>query len=353
MMNRLLIPLLSQCRFLRPVSSADFLASNLFGIPYINRRLFLFTPLPRSSMLSSSESSSSSAQSILPPIPLLLSTSIISIDNLVNGAERLLLPPISLVPENPPPLQPSDFNPALVHNNTRPTARDDAAGFGPALKNEEKMAQGIRCMDNPVCTDLTHCTGYARVNLYRQKNTCRECVKEAVASLPAHVTHMQTVRFLTALFRNYFCPFCMLEETDKSKLHLVRVKKTCKVHHIINRFTYCQHPNQLWQNCVVCSFDPRAGTAVCACGNLLRESCICDPALKAQSWGIRFHVNPFKVLTAEEQADDANLVQYNIQRATSMRLREAELEGQLPPKRARKSVVARRPSVKPVMIADL
>ncbi len=292
----------------------------------------------------------------LPLIPTIGVPSPIDIRSLIN-ADALLLPRIELPIESNPPRAPPvlpdsrypSLNPALFLNNTRPTARDDAMGFGPALPNVAKQAVGVRCLDNPVCTKPSHDTGYMRINAFRQANTCRGCVQEAVASIPSHATHMQTVRFVTALFRNYFCPFCLLEENDKGRMHLVAVKKHCKRHRIINRSIHCKHGDQLWQNCTRCTFDPRAATAVCACGNLLREKkfCTCDPSLKALSYGIRFNVNPFKVPTAAEQAQDAEWVRFNIEEATSMRLRAAELEGQLAPKRVRKAAAPRAPFVKP------
>jgi hypothetical protein len=287
-----------------------------------------------------------------------------------NPRLRLLLPPIAplLLPSSSSSVEPCapavvaplprllQLNPALFLNDQRPTFKDDGKGFGPGIINAIKWTgAGIRCFDNPICVNPLHETGFKRINVYRQMSTCRTCVQEAVETIPPHATHMQTVRFVTALFRNYFCPFCLLVENDRSKMHLVTAKMQCKKHKIINRSVFCRHEKQLWQNCRLCSFDPRAATAICACGKLLQDKhlCTCDPSLKALSYGIRYGINPFKVPTAAEQEQDAEWVRLCIEEADSMRLRADELEGQLPPKRMRGVIIARRAQQQQVFVKPL
>ena len=294
----------------------------------------------------------------LPPIPAISRLQSISISSLVhdfNPRLQLLLPPIALPSSSGAPVVVPlpRLNPALFLNDQRPTFKDDDKGFGPGIINTIKWTAGIRCFDNPICVNPLHETGFKRINVFRQMSSCRTCVQEAVETIPPHATHMQTVRFVTALFRNYFCPFCLLVENDRSKMHLVTAKMQCKKHKIINRSVFCRHEKQLWQNCRLCSFDPRAATAICACGKLLRDKhlCTCDPSLKALSYGIRYGINPFKVPTAAEQEQDAEWVRLCIEEADSMRLRAGELEGQLPPKRVRRCVARAQRFVKPLLLS--
>jgi hypothetical protein len=272
-----------------------------------------------------------------------VSDSVMSISNLVDdmpnagsviGSANQLLP-VSL--QLPPPnfVHASGLrwlNPALFPNDKRPTGRDDPMGFGPALLNAIKMASGVRCFDNPVCMDPAHETGHKRVNKFRQKAWCRLCLKYLIEQIPSEATHMQAVRFIVAMTRNAYCPFCLLEQGDRSKMHLVVAKKHCKAHEIINRFTKCEAHGRKWQECKECAFDPRAGTDYCACGVRLHNACACPPSIKGVSHGIRLHTNPFVVPIEAEKERDARWVEDNIERATRMRDDADALRPTLPPK---------------------
>ena len=166
-------------------------------------------------------------------------------------------------------------------------------GFGAAVLNKEKLAtKGVRCNDQPRCTHKTD------KDVFRQKAQCRLCLKETVESIPASATRWQSTRFLTALFRNYFCPFCLLQ-SDPGEMHLVSVKRICKNHCNINRRPTCQHELK-WQSCKVCLHDPRSATGYCLCGKRHSEKgvwCACPSDLKNLSYGVRFGTNPFVVPT--------------------------------------------------------
>jgi hypothetical protein len=220
----------------------------------------------------------------------------------------------------PPPVAPPPvlvLNPRLHINDQRPTDRD-VDGFGPVRLNVEKKALGIRCLEHPICTNASHETNNCRKNKYRTKIMCRGCVKEAVASIPPTATQWQTTRFLTGLFRNYFCPFCMLECDSRDKLHLkiIRKKGTCKKHSVINSLTKCPAHGKKWQYCVDCKDDPRSATRTCLCGMLVGKKCACPN--KGLSYGIRLHTNPFIVPTAEVKAQEEQWAADCIARAAAI-----------------------------------
>ena len=222
---------------------------------------------------------------------------------------RLLLDAI------PPPLP--VLNPLLRVNDQRLTDRD-VNGFGPARVNAEKKALGIKCMDQPICTDASHETKRCRKNKYRSKIMCRWCVKEVVESIPPTATRWQTTRYLTALFRNYFCPFCMLQCDSNDKLHLkqIRTKSHCRDHSAANSQTKCPAHEKEWKNCTECKDDPRSATLSCACGGKLGWGCACPN--KGISYGIRLHTNPFIAPTAEVKAQEDIWAVDCIARATVM-----------------------------------
>ncbi len=240
------------------------------------------------------------------------------------------------------------LNPALFLNDQRPTDRDDPMGFGPALLNAIKMARGVRCFDNPVCKNKAHETNNSRVNAFRQMAWCRGCLKDLILKIPSEATLMQVVRFIMALTRSAYCPFCLLEEGDRGNMHRVVAKKHCKRHEIINLSTKCEAHGRKWQECKECAFDPRAGTDYCACGVRLRNACVCPPPFKGVSHGIRLHTNPFVVPTEAEKERDARWVEYNIERATRMQDRADALRPTLPPKARRSGPSVRAgPYLKP------
>lgn len=254
-------------------------------------------------------------------------------------------PPLPSVRLNPiPGLYP--LNPALFLNNQRPTHSDDAKGFGPAKLNVDKRAQGIRCFDAPVCKNDAHETNVKRINMFRVKASCRGCLQEAIRDIPDYATWMQGVRFVSALFRNYFCPFCLLE-ADRDTAHLVPAKFKCDKHSIINQFYKCVDHDLPWSMCKDCAFDPRAGTRFCACGALMdcrRIDCTCAPALRNMSHGIRFLVNPFVVPSPEDRARDAEYARFSLERAMVMQNCADVLKEDLPLKRTRNGVAIRRGS---------
>ena len=190
------------------------------------------------------------------------------------------------------------LNPSLYLNNDRPTL-DDIDGFGPSKRNIHKSSKGIRCFDSVVCDNDEHETFKKRKNAHRMKSTCRMCVKDTVKTVPVHATHWQTSRYITALFRNYFCPFCLLE-SPRSKMYNVNCKLQCKKHAVANRLVKCAHGKE-WRYCKECVFDVRSSTFYCACCQSLsaRVNCMCTDEIKTLSYGIRLHTNPFTVPTAE------------------------------------------------------
>jgi hypothetical protein len=239
------------------------------------------------------------------------------------------LPPIHVpgVPLHPiqMPGAPAALNPKLVLNNERPTA-GDVNGFGPSIRNERKLREsGVRCNDSPVCRDPAHETGNARKNMYRIKSECRGCLKEAVDSLPAFTSHWQASRYLTGLFRNYFCPFCFLECKSKGEMAGVVVKSCCVKHTVINSLITCDAHDKKWGYCKQCVHDPRSATFYCPCGVPLSASvrCVCPAALRKLSWGVRLHTNPF--VESVDRAQEDQWVVESIARANEAMTSGVEL----------------------------
>ena len=210
-------------------------------------------------------------------------------------------------------------------------------GFGPAVRNEEKFAKGIRCNDQPKCTDPSHSN---KEGFFRQKSSCRPCLKEAVEGIPPSATRWQTARYLNALFRCYFCPFCFLE-LERDELHNAPVKSRCTKHVNLNRTTKCQHDHP-WKNCKECLHDPRSGTDFCPCGARMYQvvaSCKCPAGLKELSYGLRFGTNPYTVPTEAVRAREELMASESLARAALMQLSGEEVP------RAKKRRVAEEPSV--------
>jgi hypothetical protein len=199
---------------------------------------------------------------------------------------------------------PPNANPSLVVNTQRSTHRD-IGGFGPMLRNMEKKARGIRNYDMPVCTNEAHETNRKRKNVFRKNSTCRGCVKDAVESIPPHATKWQIARYVNALFRCYFCPFCILE-SPRDKMHQVSAKMRCAKHYGINRHVKCSQHNTEWAYCKECVHDLRSANYFCPCGKRKRAEagCTCPPELSRLSYGVRLHTNPFAVPTEEVRAQE-------------------------------------------------
>ena len=221
----------------------------------------------------------------------------------------VLLPPMQLpVGQKPKPQQ---------------KPRKLVGGFGPAVLNEEKAAMGIRCNDQPKCTDPSHSD---KEGWFRQKSSCRPCLKEAVEGIPPSATRWQAARYLNALFRCYFCPFCFLE-LERDELHNAPVKSRCTKHVNLNRTTKCQHDHP-WKNCKECLHDPRSATDFCPCGSRNVEvngNCTCPAGLKEQSYGLRFGTNPFIVPTDEVRAREELMASESLALAALMQLSGEEV----------------------------
>jgi hypothetical protein len=205
------------------------------------------------------------------------------------------------------PAVPLALNPSLVMNLGQ--------SVGPAKRNAKKMDRGIKCLDAPVCTIDSHETNRKRKNAFRSASECRGCLKNAIGEMPSTATRWQVVRFLTAKFRNYFCPFCLLE-SDKKTMHLVSCKASCKSHSAVNRKVTCKH-DKPWQYCKECEDDPRSSTFYCACGKSLSGStyCVC-PEDKRKPYGIRLHTDPFVVPTDCVRAKENGWAVQSIAQAT-------------------------------------
>ena len=205
--------------------------------------------------------------------------------------------PSDVTVRDPPPAQ-------LPVGQPKPPGPKRINGFGPAVRNEEKFAQGIRTHDQPKCTDPSHSD---KDGWFRTKSQCRMCLKEAVETIPLTTTRWQTTRYLTALFRSYFCPFCFLE-AERSEMHTVTTKSQCKKHRNLNRTYKCQH-NTEWQYCKECVHDPRSATEYCLCGAKTSgiqswAGCQCPDGVKGLSYGLRFGTNPFVVPTDATRAQE-------------------------------------------------
>ena len=220
----------------------------------------------------------SSGDRTLPPLdPVALS------DLAAREPPLCLVAPSDVAVREPPPLR-------------RPCPRI-INGFGPAVRNDEKFAQGFRTHDQPKCTDSSHS---GKVGWCRTKSQCRLCLKEEVERIPATATRWQIARYLNALFRSHFCPFCFLK-LERSKLHTVSTKYRCKEHRNLTRTSKCPH-DMKWQLCMVCLNDPRSATEYCPCGSRMSGvnswgGCTCPDDLKSLSYGLRFGTNPFIVPT--------------------------------------------------------
>lgn len=233
------------------------------------------------------------------------------------GVDPVLRLPCISLPLSP--VVPVDLNPTLVMNLGH--------SVGPAKRNAEKMDRGIKCLDIPVCIIDSHETNRKRKNAFRVASECRGCVKNAVGEMPSTATQWQVVRFLTAKFRNYFCPFCLLE-SDKQTMHLVSAKSTCKSHIAMNRKVTCKHEKP-WQYCKECEDDPRSSTFYCACGSSLccSATCVC-PEEKKKHYGIRLHTDPFVVPTDYVRVTEDGWVVRNIAQA---------MQGGQPPQKKQRS----------------
>ena len=178
-------------------------------------------------------------------------------------------------------------------------------GFGPSVRNEEKYAQGIRQTEQLKCTDPSHSD---RVGWFRTKSQCRLCLKEEVERIPLTATRWQVARYLSVLFRSYFCPFCFLQ-LERAELHTTFTKKQCLNHRNLNRTYKCKH-EKMWQYCTQCMHDPRSGSDYCLCGAKTSgcnnwAACKCSEDVKGLSYGLRFGTNPFVVPTdAGRQQED-------------------------------------------------
>ena len=224
-------------------------------------------------------------------------------ESIAESYVTVRLPPIEL-PAAAVVVPPSNANPLLIVNTQRSTHKD-IGGFGPMLRNEEKKARGVRYFDMPLCTIEAHETNFKRKNLFRKNSTCRGCVKDAVESIPPHATKWQIARYLNALFRCYFCPFCILEN-PRDGMHLVSVKAHCAKHHAINQQLKCGEHKKEWAYCKECVHDLRSSNFFCLCGKrkCASVSCVCPPELRSLSYGIRLHTNPFAVPTEEVRAQE-------------------------------------------------
>ena len=249
---------------------------------------------------------------------------------------------MSLVsPDPPPPVQvqppdsvaPSDVAVRVPSVQLPASQRSLTEGFGAAVTNKEKLAKGVRCNDQPLCTNPAH---MKKGGVSRQKAQCRPCLKEMVETIPASATRWQTSRYLTALFRNYFCPFCFLE-CDRGLMHKVTVKSKCKNHCNINRMSTCQHGKE-WHFCTDCPHDPRSATRYCACGNMHTEKgtfCSCSSGLKNLSYGVRFGTNPFVVPTDDVRVQEDLWASESLARAALLQLSGEEI-----PRAKKRRVVA-------------
>ena len=227
------------------------------------------------------------------------------------------------------------YNPALLSNGDRPIVDDDLYGFGPTKRDEEKKALGVEGLLEPYCDDESHETNCKRIRKYRAKIGCRGCLKEAAERIPDTATRFQVASYLHALTKGNFCVFCMLE-VGKEGAHLVSHTIACEKHEIAIGYSRCDDHNLRWRFCKQCNFDPRAGTAYCACGVLLRlrkDHCKCAIDPRGESYGIRYNINPFVVRTDEAKEQDEKWAAYTLERAMVMQNSADVLRDGFPPKR--------------------
>ena len=138
---------------------------------------------------------------------------------------------------------------------------------------------------NPLCTSLIHnaVRSKSHRSSFRQRHTCALCVMDRVFQLVcSKVPKEAVVKKVTAEFRAYWCPFCIME-ADLSPEALICCKPNaflrnhCRVHADILAQKRCEH-NKRWTDCCVCD-DPRAGSSFCACGvklgPMLKKNCCC------------------------------------------------------------------------------
>ena len=252
----------------------------------------------------------------LPPMPVIAPLRHLPV---MDAVFRLPAINLSVMPAIVLPQLPRIPNPALIPNIARPTV-NDINGLGPAVQ------VAPRRFDIPICTDPTHEHVNKRKNQFTVKSSCRGCLKQIVEGIPVHATHWQTVRLLTASSRCYFCPFCMLECDDHSRMHRVSAKSVCKKHSVINSVAICKH-NKGWKYCKECPEDPRSATFYCACGLRIRGSmdCMC-PVGKRVSYGIRMHTDPFVVPTDEIRAQEDAWAADKIAYAARVQANPSEVE---------------------------
>jgi hypothetical protein len=227
------------------------------------------------------------------------------------------------------------YNPALIPNDSRPVVDDDRHGFGPTKRISGQKALGDEKWAKPYCDDESHETGNARVRVFRAKGDCRGCVQKAAELTPDTATTFQMASHLYALTKGSFCVFCMLE-VGKEGAHLVPHTIQCQKHEIANGYNRCDAHNLRWRFCKQCSFDPRAGTAYCACGVLLRyrkKHCKCATDPREISYGIRYNINPFVVPTDDVRAQQDKWAANSLERAMVMQNSADVLRDGIPLKR--------------------
>ena len=227
------------------------------------------------------------------------------------------------------------FNPALLPNGDRPVVDDDRYGFGPTKRIAGKKALGDESWAKPYCDDESHETYCPRVRQFRTKCGCRGCLKEAAERIPDTATRFQEASHLHALTKGQFCVFCMLE-VGKEGAHSVLHTISCEKHEIAIGYNRCDAHNLHWHFCKQCNFDPRAGTAYCACGVLLRyrkKHCKCATDPREVSYGIRYNINPFVVPTDEVRAQQEKWAADSLERAMVMQNCADVLRDGIPGKR--------------------
>jgi hypothetical protein len=137
---------------------------------------------------------------------------------------------------------------------------------------------------NPLCLNPIHnaVRSKQRKSPFRQRHTCTFCVMERIFQLLCFKTPKRMiVKRITAEFRAYFCPFCIME-ADLSPEALMAGSPDkflhchCRKHKSLLDQKRCKHDKR-WTDCALCD-DPRAGSSFCACGVKLgsaKKFCCC------------------------------------------------------------------------------